>query len=189
MTMSDLQQTLKTWLLKSIHLFIIVGMIIVLAVVHNNEQTIKEVAPKIPKFFLETSVPMDVDREFQCLVRNVYWESGSEPYAGKVAVAQVTLNRVTSKRFPNSICGVVYQRTTFVDRVICQFSWTCVDSLKPINRALWQESEQAAREVLFEDQRNPQLNRALYFHADYVNANWPRKRLDKIGRHVFYGDH
>lgn len=189
MTLNDLKQTLKTWLLNSLHVFIIVAMAIGLTWVHNHEEAIKEVAPKVPKFFLETSVPKDVDREFQCLVRNVYWESGSEPYAGKVAVAQVTLNRVTSGRFPKSICGVVYQRSTIVDRVICQFSWTCVDKLKPINAANWRASEQAARDVLFEDQRNPQLKRALYFHAAYLGANWPRKQLGKIGGHVFYGDH
>ena len=44
-----------------------------------------------------------------CLAQNIYFESGNQPLAGRVAVAQVTINRVEDKQFPNSICGVVYQ--------------------------------------------------------------------------------
>lgn len=40
-------------------------------------------------------------------------EAGSEPYQGKVAVGIVVMNRVSSKAFPNSIKGVVYQKGQF----------------------------------------------------------------------------
>ena len=45
-----------------------------------------------------------------CLAMNIYHEARSEPIAGRVAVAEVTLNRVESKYYPNDICGVVYQK-------------------------------------------------------------------------------
>ena len=32
-------------------------------------------------------------KQLDCLTRNIYWEAASEPFEGKVAVAQVTLNR------------------------------------------------------------------------------------------------
>ena len=40
-------------------------------------------------------------------------EAGSEPYQGKVAVGIVVMNRVSSKSFPNSIKGVIYQKGQF----------------------------------------------------------------------------
>ena len=41
------------------------------------------------------------------------WEAGYQPYAGKLAVANVILNRVRSGLYPGSISGVVYQRGQF----------------------------------------------------------------------------
>ena len=49
-------------------------------------------------------------KQLDCLTRNIYWEAASEPFEGKVAVAQVTLNRVESGRFAPTVCGVVYQK-------------------------------------------------------------------------------
>ena len=40
-------------------------------------------------------------------------EAGSECYEGKVAVGAVVLNRVRSGSYPNSISGVIYQRSQF----------------------------------------------------------------------------
>ena len=62
-------------------------------------------------------------RQLNCLTQNIYWEAASEPFEGKVAVAQVTLNRVESGKFANTVCGVVYQKNVFYERVVCQFSW------------------------------------------------------------------
>ena len=40
-------------------------------------------------------------------------EAGGEPYAGKIAVGAVIMNRVRSAAFPNTIAGVVYQPMQF----------------------------------------------------------------------------
>jgi spore germination cell wall hydrolase CwlJ-like protein len=71
-------------------------------------------------------------KQLDCLTRNIYWEAASEPFEGKVAVAQVTLNRVEDGRFANTVCGVVYQKNVFYERVVCQFS---VGSAKAITRS------------------------------------------------------
>ena len=47
--------------------------------------------------------------QLDCLARNIYHEAGYESFEGKVAVAQVTLNRTESGQFPSDICKVVYQ--------------------------------------------------------------------------------
>lgn len=132
----------------------------------------------------------DKVRELECLTRNIYWEAASEPFEGKVAVAQVTLNRVTSGRFADTVCGVVYQKNVIYEKVICQFSWYCENTsrVKPVHRPLWRESEEVAKKVYLEGFRLPSMKEAYYYHADYVRPNWNKPRIGEIGRHIFYGE-
>ena len=132
----------------------------------------------------------DRTKQLDCLTRNIYWEAAMEPFEGKVAVAQVTLNRVESGRFARDICGVVYQKNVVYDRVICQFSWFCDGSskIRPIHPAHWKEAEEVAKKVLLEGFRLPSMKNALYFHADYVNPRWGKPQVAKFGRHIFYAE-
>ena len=129
-------------------------------------------------------------KELDCLTRNIYWEAASEPFEGKVGVAQVTLNRVESGKFAPTICGVVYQKNVFYQKVVCQFSWFCetTHKIRPIHKPLWKESEEVAKKVLLEGFRLPSLENALFYHADYVSPGWKLPRIEKIGRHIFYGE-
>jgi len=129
-------------------------------------------------------------RQLECLTRNIYWEAASEPFEGKVAVAQVTLNRMKSGKFADSVCGVVYQKNVFYEKVVCQFSWYCEGNqkMKPIHNPLWRESEEVAKKVLLEGFRLPGLKNALYYHAEYINPGWQLPKIDQIGRHIFYGE-
>gem|GEM_PF-2173639 len=54
--------------------------------------------------------------ELKCLTDNLYHEARGEPKQGRYGVIFATLERVLSKKFPHSICGVVHQPW--------QFSWT-----------------------------------------------------------------
>jgi len=129
-------------------------------------------------------------RQLDCLTRNIYWEAASEPFEGKVAVAQVTLNRVESGRFANTVCGVVYQKNVFYEKVVCQFSWFCEGNhkVRAVYQPMWQESELVAKKVLLENFRLPSMKNALYYHATYVNPNWRKPRIEQIGNHIFYGE-
>jgi spore germination cell wall hydrolase CwlJ-like protein len=129
-------------------------------------------------------------KQLDCLTRNIYWEAASEPFEGKVGVAQVTLNRVESGKFAPTVCGVVYQKNVFYEKVVCQFSWFCetTHKIRPIHKPLWLESEAVAKKVLLEGFRLPSLENALFYHADYVSPGWKLPRIEKIGRHIFYGD-
>ena len=128
------------------------------------------------------------ERQLECLSKNIYYEAGSEPFEGKVAVAQVTLNRVESGKFPSDVCKVVYQKNVFMERVVCQFSWYCENAgkMKPVHGPNYTESVAAAKKVLLEDFRLDGLKEALYYHADYVNPGWKKEKVAKIGRHIFY---
>ena len=129
-------------------------------------------------------------KQLECLTKNIYWEAASEPFEGKVGVAQVTMNRVESGKFASSVCGVVYQKNVFYEKVVCQFSWYCenVSKIRPIHKEMWKESEEVAKKVLLENFRLPSLKNALYYHADYVNPGWQKPKIEKIGRHIFYGE-
>jgi spore germination cell wall hydrolase CwlJ-like protein len=52
-------------------------------------------------------------KDLDCLARNIYYEAGLESEEGKAAVGLVTINRSRDEKFPNTICGVVNQRTVF----------------------------------------------------------------------------
>ena len=127
-------------------------------------------------------------KQLDCLARNIYHEAGYEPFEGKVAVAQVTINRAESGQFPSDICQVVYQKNVVYEKVLCQFSWYCdgPSAKKPMNGPVYTESMEVAKKVLLEGFRLPSIKNALYFHGDYINPKWNKKPVAHVGRHIFY---
>lgn len=118
--------------------------------------------------------------DLDCLTRNVYYEAGVEDERGKFAVAHVTVNRLKTGRWGNTVCKVVYAKS--------QFSWTAQKTLPPPNPGLWAKSEVIARKVLT-GYRVSGLMHSLYYHAVYIpNPRWadPAKQAGQIGNHVFY---
>ena len=128
------------------------------------------------------------EKQLDCLAINIYREAGYEPFEGKVAVAQVTLNRVQAGVFGKDVCGVVYQKNVIMERVVCQFSWYCDSTHKnrPINKEAYNESYEVAKKVLLEGFRLSVLKDAMYYHATYVNPRWNLPKIGQIGQHVFY---
>ena len=124
-------------------------------------------------------------KEVECLAKNIYFEAGSEPYAGKIAVAEVTLNRVKSSAYPKTVCGVVYQKT----RGVCQFSWVC-ENKSAVNRRTegWMESMKISQRLLVSKRETNIVGSAKFFHADYVEPQWARTKIfvKQIGNHLFY---
>ena len=128
------------------------------------------------------------ERQLECLAMNIYREAGHENFEGKVAVAQVTMNRASHPSFPKDVCAVVFQKSVVIDRVICQFSWYCVTAHKarPINQSAYNESMAVAKKVLLEGFRLDVMKEALYYHANYVNPQWNLEKIGSIGNHIFY---
>ncbi len=128
------------------------------------------------------------EKQLDCLAINIYREAGYEPFEGKVAVAQVVMNRVKAGEFGNDVCGVVYQKNVIMDKIVCQFSWYCDSTHKnrPVNKEVYNESYEVAKKVLLEDFRLSVLKDALYYHATYVNPRWQLEKIGQIGNHVFY---
>lgn len=133
----------------------------------------------------------DRERQLECLAKNIYHEAATEPFEGKVAVAQVTMNRAESGKFPSDVCQVVYQKNVIMQKVVCQFSWYCENggSNKLIrSREAYNESYEVAKKVLLEGFRLDIMKTAMYYHADYVNPKWGKPKIGKIGRHIFYAE-
>jgi spore germination cell wall hydrolase CwlJ-like protein len=174
---------LKIWAVKTISFFCVM-----FAVVAVTTIKLDELASSNDEFRQGFVSAEDRTRQLKCMTQNIYWEAANEPFEGKVAVAQVTMNRVADGRFAKDVCGVVYQKNVFYDRVVCQFSWYCEGThrVRPVHPGLWQESEEVAKKVLLEGFRLPSMKEALYYHADYVNPQWGKPKIDKIGRHIFY---
>jgi spore germination cell wall hydrolase CwlJ-like protein len=181
----DLLAAFTTMLLKFLGLMLIAAVLV--QVVNIKFENLREGSEAYRQGFVSTA---DRTRQLDCLTRNIYWEAASEPFEGKVAVAQVTMNRVTSGRFGEGVCGVVYQQNNYLGKIVCQFSWVCeaTHKIRPIYPALYRESEEVAKKVLLENFGLSTMRDALYFHGDYVSPNWGKKKISQIGRHIFYKD-
>jgi len=170
--------------LKSINLLfgILFVMALTFTISNNKLNSLKA------NTYAKTESAESVEKNLSCLALNIYREAGHEPFEGKVAVAQVTLNRTQHPQFPNSVCEVVYQKNSFMGKVVCQFSWYCdsVHKMRPINKEAYDESYRVAKMVYLEDFKLESVKSALYYHADYVNPNWGKKKVTKIGAHIFY---
>ena len=132
-----------------------------------------------------------------CLAQNIYFEAGNQPFAGKLAVAHVTLNRVFDLQFPNDICGVVYQTKEYrkswtgemvPKRGMCQFSWYCDGkSDEPKDSLTWIEAIRVA-DIAMQDTTFDLTDGALWYHADYVLPYWAQhlEYVLQIENHIFY---
>jgi len=130
--------------------------------------------------------------ERECLAQAIYHEARGETEAGQMAVANIIINRAFSKKYPSTLCGVVYQNAD-KGRYKCQFTFAC-DGRSDVARdhASWGRSLRLADQAFHEFQRGDRPDvlpaSALYYHTHQVAPNWSRtfKRVAVIGSHIFY---
>jgi hypothetical protein len=126
------------------------------------------------------------DADWRCLAEAIYYEARGEPLQGQIAVAEVVLNRVDSRQYPNSICGVTRQGVG--NGRVCQFSYACNGQpermASPVPR---QRSEKLAAIMIAGRDRTITAG-ATHFHATYVRPSWSRQLVQTaaIGQHIFY---
>ena len=123
-----------------------------------------------------------------CMAKNMYFEARNEGKLGMLLVGQVTLNRVGSKHYPSTVCGVVYQRK--------QFSWFS-DGLSDkapvrdvlLERVAWEDAKAIARTLLYRGNKlNDLTGGALHYHSVKVNPVWNRGMEVSLlhKNHIFY---
>lgn len=127
------------------------------------------------------------ERERWCMATAIYFEARGESYRGQVAVAQVVMNRVKHSAYPNTICGVVFQNSTWRNR--CQFSFACDGKPERItDQTSWKTAEEITGQVTSGALYLPEVNNATHYHAAYVYPHWASRmtRVTRIGLHIFY---
>ncbi|TGD65107.1 cell wall hydrolase [Tabrizicola sp. WMC-M-20] len=134
--------------------------------------------------FLAAQPAAKGDQQWQCLQNALYFEARGESLKGQFAVAEVILNRVDSREYPNSVCGVVKQSGGGG----CQFSYVC-DGHSDVMRDR-QAADKAGRiaAIMLNGAPRGLTAGATHFHTRAVNPRWARQfpRTAAIGAHLFY---
>ncbi len=149
----------------------------------ENIREIKQEVEVIKESLYDSGIKLTLsNEEKKCLAKNIFFEAGIEPIEGKIAVAQVIMNRLETKRWGDNVCSVVYARK--------QFSWTL--EKKKVNEKpsgpLWKES-MSALEKFIQCYRIVGLENSRHYHADYIKKPyWVKKKrtVETIGQHIFY---
>lgn len=115
--------------------------------------------------------------DISLMAKIVYAESKGEPHEGKVAVASVILNRVTSSNFPGTIEGVIFQKNAF----------SCVVN-GMINVTPDESSYKAVSEAI--SGADPTNNALFFYNPKIATCSWmkniEKKKIINIGHHVFF---
>ena len=146
-----------------------------------------------------TSLLIYEDPEVICLAMNIYHEARGSSFVDQAAVADVTLNRVESTKFPNTVCEVVYQAELSQwhleqDRIVplknrCQFSWYCDGrSDEATDKDAFVRAQYLAYNVIYHDQYRGITEGATHYHAHYVTPQWASmfRFVSRIGDHYYY---
>jgi spore germination cell wall hydrolase CwlJ-like protein len=126
------------------------------------------------------------DAEWRCLAAAIYFESRGEPLAGQVAVAEVVLNRVDSRRYPSTVCGVTAQGAGSGRG--CQFSYACDGRSDVMTSAAPRARAEKLAALMLAGQPRTVTDGATHFHATHVSPGWASRmtRTAAIGAHRFY---
>lgn len=141
----------------------------------------------IKKLIIATSFVISsvacANNSVNCMSTLIYAETQGAPIDAKRAVAQVTMNRVHSDKFPNSVCGVAYQKY----RGVYQYSWAG-RPVKIKNMKEYEEARKVAHESLSGKIVHPKVyaTKAMFFHARSINPRWKYRRVYSDGHHHFY---
>lgn len=129
--------------------------------------------------------------ETMCMACNIYHEARGEKALGMLGVALVTNNRGQAKRFPASVCEVVWEKHKHykTGRVTPQFSWTLDGKHDRVyNRDVWEHALKIATRITEGTGYKDITAGALWYHADYVSPPWASSLYPTIhiGDHQFY---
>lgn len=123
----------------------------------------------------------------KCLAEAVYFESRGEAVRGQIAVAQVVMNRVFSGKYPDTVCGVVYQNK--YRHLACQFTFAC-DNIPDVIREpeMWERAKKISKAMLDGQIWLPEVGKSTHYHAYWVRPSWvaEMKKMYKFGVHTFY---
>lgn len=124
--------------------------------------------------------------EWACLTEALYFEARGEKLKGMLAVAEVILNRVDDRRYPDSVCGVIKQGES--RRNACQFSFRCDGRPEVFNETGAYERVGKIAKMMLQGRPRALTDGATHYHTTQVRPGWSRRltRTASIGSHLFY---
>jgi hypothetical protein len=123
----------------------------------------------------------------KCLAEAVYFEARGEAVRGQIAVAQVVMNRVFSGKYPDTVCGAVYQNKH--RHLACQFTFACDNNADVIREPeMWERAKKISKAMLDGQIWLPEVGKSTHYHAYWVRPSWvaEMKKMYKTGVHTFY---
>jgi spore germination cell wall hydrolase CwlJ-like protein len=159
-----------------------------------NKEALKDIRPKARKkvsvqysrSWLADQPRPALSTQAKCLAEALYFEARGESVSGMFAVAEVILNRVDSKSFPNSVCAVIHQGTG--RKFACQFTYTCDGRPEVIAEPRAFDRVAKIASLMMRGGPRDLTDGATYYHTKAVSPSWSRKfhRTATIGVHHFY---
>lgn len=131
----------------------------------------------------------DIDKELDVLADNVYFEARGEGVKGWELVTRVTLNRVASKQFPDTISKVVHQKKGSV----CQFSWYCDKNVqnriaKARKTQLWKDIREFVEGEYYEGSSDGRRGEILFYHNKKLHKS-KMGLIKKVNHYADVGQH
>lgn len=126
-------------------------------------------------------------RSEKCLAEAIYFEARGEAVRGQIAVAQVVMNRTFSGKYPDTVCGVVYQNKH--RHLACQFTFACDNNADVVREPdMWDRARKIAKAMLDGQLWLPEVAKSTHYHAYWVRPSWVNemKKMYKFGVHTFY---
>lgn len=124
--------------------------------------------------------------EVGCLALAVYFEARSDPLPGRMFVAQTVINRVESKRFPDTVCDVVLQKKqfSFFNKVYNGEPLIMSDSV--VDQRAWNRSIKEAYRFYM---NKPDIHDSCHYTTHNVSNKWTKKmeKLIEVDSHTWYG--
>lgn len=124
--------------------------------------------------------------ELDCLAEAVYFEARGEPLEGRVAVAEVILNRADSAFWPDTVCDVISQGSD--QRNACQFSYKCDGKPEEIDDRPAYRAALTLAEFMMQGAPRRRADGATHYHAASVSPDWAGalEQVAEVGQHIFY---
>ena len=140
-------------------------------------------------FDVEALDMMPLDKggeEWACLTEALYFEARGESLKGQLAVAEVILNRVDHRKYPDTVCGVITQGAEKRHR--CQFSFKCDGRPEKFSEKDAYERVGKIAQMMLDGRERALTDGATHYHTVHVSPGWSRRlnKTAKIGVHLFY---
>jgi spore germination cell wall hydrolase CwlJ-like protein len=136
-------------------------------------------------------IAQDYSKERTCLAEAIYYEARSESFEGKLAVANVVIERLKRKDFPNTICKVVHNGIYWKNNIVrdkCAFSYYCDGKHERMLNSKAKQDAYNMADLALNGVELIDTVGCTHYHAVYVRPTWIKEfsYIIKVGHHLFY---